>query len=99
MHGRSFALMNDAGDYRGRYIGKSPMQAASKAFTEMRHKNQGDNFEDFQQFTIREITRGSKHKIYNYSGKYIKYGMEQKIELGKNRTLCFFGKNYIKKLK
>ena len=64
---RNFKLINSiTGDYYGRYIGKTPKQAANKAFTSLFKRNPNN---EIKEFSIVECTRHSKKKIYNYYGK------------------------------
>jgi hypothetical protein len=66
---RNFKLINSStGEYYGRYIGKTPKQAANKAFSSLLRKKYIQNNEIIN-FSIIECTRYSKNKIYNYYGK------------------------------
>ncbi len=60
-------------EYQGRYCGKKPKQAANKAFSSIikemkKNGNQKGGFNSDVNFSIRECTRNSKHKEYNYVG-------------------------------
>ena len=102
---RSFVIINNDGEHVGRYLGNTPIQAASKAFTYIRHNNRGMLFNEFSELKIKETTRGSQHKIYDYKGRFAKYDNPQDIDCGRqghceyNRIVRYSGKNVIKKLK
>ena len=60
-------------EYQGRYCGRKPKQAANKAFSSIikemkKNGNQYGGFNVDVNFSIRECTRNSKHKEYNYVG-------------------------------
>lgn len=59
---RTYKVMNGEGHEYGRYTGL-PRQAASKAFTAITKKN--PDLKDIT-ITLRETTRDSKHKTYQY---------------------------------
>jgi hypothetical protein len=64
---RNFKLINYiTGEHYGRYIGKTPKQAANKAFSSLLKKKNND---EIKKFSIIECTKHSKKKIYNYYGK------------------------------
>lgn len=58
----------------GRYSGRTPKQAASKAFTAIIKNNGGSNncINNNYSFLLRECTRGFKSKEKEYEGKRIK---------------------------
>ena len=69
---RYFRLINNiTGKSFGRYRGKTPKQAANKAFTALvkRKRNQYNN--GIINFSIIECTRYSDKKIYKYTGERI----------------------------
>ena len=71
---RFFKLMNEDGSTTGRYAGKRPRQAASKAFTNMmkeKHKT-GNTTEGEFEMKLVECTRGSACKVYSYVGERVK---------------------------
>lgn len=60
-------------EYQGRYCGKKPKQAANKAFSSIikdmkKNGNQQGGVNVDINFSIRECTRNSRHKEYNYVG-------------------------------
>lgn len=64
---RNFKLINNiTGEHYGKYLGKTPKQAANKAFNSLLKRNQNN---ELINFSIIECTRHSKKKIYNYYGK------------------------------
>lgn len=83
---------------KGRFTGKAPGQAASKAFTALYKKNpraqygQGINvnlnlnINEPINFSIIECTRGSKHKTFYYTGIRHKLDEERIIELKDSRS-------------
>ena len=54
----------------GRYCGKKPKQAARKALSRVVEKNEVENGKNLV-FLIKECTRGSKKKMYAYSGSRV----------------------------
>lgn len=60
-------------EFQGRYCGRKPKQAANKAFSSIikdmkKNGNQHGGVNVDINFSIRECTRNSKHKEYNYVG-------------------------------
>lgn len=60
-------------EYQGRYCGRKPKQAANKAFSSIikdmkKNGNQKGGVNVDINFSIRECTRNSRHKEYNYIG-------------------------------
>ena len=75
---RYFKIVDDDGTSYGRFQGKTPKQAANKAFTAITRKaknkahQEGEIFNDEYDcsFTVRECTRGKRgKKMYHYIGK------------------------------
>lgn len=66
---RYFKLMHN-NTIGGRYCGKKPKQAANKAFSSIikENKKNGVSVDNEIAFSIKECTRNSKHKEYNYIG-------------------------------
>lgn len=63
----------------GRYVGKTPMQAAKKAFTQLaRRVNEGAECE--YTFTIQESTQGCKKAKRSYHGKRVKLDEPQTVQ-------------------
>ena len=80
---RSFTVSGKSG---GRYISKSPMAAAKKAFTQKCKKANKKGVCSFD-ITLRETTQGSKQKVYKYKIKRTKLKTPLKIKLGKNDVI------------
>jgi len=89
---RYFRLVyND--EVQGRFTGKMPKQAASKAFTSLYKQNkkmqhgQGMNLnvEEPISFSIIECTRGIKHRKFYYTGIRHKLDKERTIEIRDHR--------------
>lgn len=59
-------------DYTGRFIGKSAQRQAEKALTELCHAK-GIRGQCTLYIEMRETTQGSKHKLYAYHAKRMKY--------------------------
>ena len=59
-------------DYTGRFVGKSAQRAASKALTELCHAK-GIRGQCTLYIEMRETTQNSKHKVYAYQAKRVKY--------------------------
>ena len=59
-------------DYTGRFVGKSAQRSASKALTELCHAK-GIRGQCTLYIEMRETTQGSKHKVYAYQAKRVKY--------------------------
>lgn len=68
-------------DDGGRYHGKSPLQAAKKAFGQHCRRS-GKKTCKRTPFTVTEVTQNSKHKSYNYVGERRKLKDPQTIERG-----------------
>ena len=72
---RSFKVkLPDDTDYKGRFTGLTPYQAANKALSKYFRNQENVNITDNNQilFSIKESTRGTHKKIYNYQGCRIK---------------------------
>lgn len=97
---RSFKLTSVDEEYdnvhEGRYMGRTPMQAASKAFTYLKRYN-NYNSNESHDFTIRETTRGSRCRTYTYDGKYVTYDYNTSVQMGRDKVIRFSGYNQIKK--
>lgn len=65
---RYFKVVNDEGVNGARFTGDTPKQAANKAFMKMlqEYKMTGEPIPENQNIKIRESTRGSKRKTYNF---------------------------------
>ena len=92
-------------EYKGRYCGKKPKQAANKAFSSiiknMKKNLDGEGIHVDINFSIRECTRNSRHKEYNYVGfrEQLDKHVEVEIinELGNVKTIVYGFKNKISK--
>jgi len=82
--GRRYFKIIDNNKLIGKYFGKTPKQAASKAFSFLVKTNK-----NIKTFSIIECTKNSKNKIYKYTGKRIKI---------KNPYIRIFNKNNIQKV-
>jgi len=75
---RYFKLINNTNGNNktfGRYRGKTPKQAAKKAFSSLIKRNYNElnkSTNDNINFSIIECTSNSKNKIYNYFGKRLR---------------------------
>jgi len=73
-------------EYQGRYCGRKPKQAANKAFSSIikemkKNGNQKGGVNVDINFSIRECTRNSKHKEYNYVGVREKLGEPVDVQI------------------
>lgn len=87
---RRYFKLNYNNKYIGKYYGKMPKQAASKAYSFLIKKLgllESSNYN----FTIREYTKNSKLKIFNYSGSRIK--LDNAITVG-SRQYNFINQIY-----
>jgi hypothetical protein len=84
----------------GRYCGRKPKQAASKALTAIIKSTDGEVNQPVK-FLITECTRGSKKKSYSYSGEQKKIDpvtVEIKREDGKINKIVYKKSNVISKI-
>ena len=65
------------------YTGKSPKQAAQKAFTQLRKKS---NSNKKIKFSIKETTQDSKKKVYTYEGSRNKLDTPQIVQYGSGKN-------------
>jgi len=93
-------------EFQGRYCGRKPKQAANKAFSSIvkdmkKNGNQKGGVNVDINFSIRECTRNSKHKEYNYVGvrQELKDPVEVKInnEDGSVKKITYSFHNKISK--
>ena len=93
-------------EFQGRYCGRKPKQAANKAFSSIvkdmkKNGNQKGGVNVDINFSIRECTRNSKHKEYNYVGvrEELKDPVEVKInnEDGSVKKITYSFHNKISK--
>lgn len=89
------------GEEIGRFSGKKPKQAANKALTSIIRSNVLDGTDLTGQninFSVRECTRGSKHKEYKYNGIREKLENPTYVHIGapgKGKEIIY---NYINKV-
>ena len=72
---RSFKVkLPDDTEYKGRFTGLTPYQAANKALSKYFRNHENVNLTENNQilFSIKESTRGTNKKVYNYQGCRIK---------------------------
>ena len=84
----------------GRYRGRNPRQAASKAYTKLLKSDELDGSEETT-LHIKESTRGGNRRIFAYSANREELKNPQKVELvGPNgpRVICYRFKNRISKI-
>lgn len=86
---RTFKIKDKDGETYGHFTGKTPSQAASKAFNSIL-KN-GSKKANSLNFTIVESTQGSNKKEYTYHGKREKLDKPVELQIG--------GKKIVKKYK
>ena len=93
-------------EYQGRYCGRKPKQAANKAFSSIikdmkKNGNQKGGVNVDINFSIRECTRNSRHKEYNYIGvrEHLKepVAVDIKNEDGSVKNITYSYKNKISK--
>ena len=93
-------------EYQGRYCGRKPKQAANKAFSSIikdmkKNGNQKGGVNVDINFSIRECTRNSRHKEYNYVGvrEHLKepVAVDIKNEDGSVKNITYSFKNKISK--
>ena len=66
------------------YTGKTPKQAAQKAFTQLRKKN---NSNKKIKFSIKETTQDSAKKVYMYEGSRNKLDTPQIVQYGSGKNV------------
>ena len=102
---RSFKVqLPDETEFRGRFTGLTPYQAANKALSKYFRNNENTNLDTgYVLFSISESTRGSKRSIYTYKGTRIK--LEKAItysiksSTGEDRIITKQYKNQLVKVK
>ena len=84
------------GQKYGRYKGKYPSNAASKAFSQLAKiiNLKNSNKKNHMVFTIREITQGSDNKNWTYVGTRVELNQPIVKKIG-NKTVKFNYKNII----
>jgi hypothetical protein len=90
----------------GRYRGSTPKQAASKAYSkyvqDMKSQGQPININNPITIKIKELTRGSKHKIYTYTAKRLMFLNPVEVHINgfnNQHHVTYKYKNLIKKIK
>lgn len=79
----------------GRYMAKTPLGAAKKAFTQLCRKNNTQTCSN-KKFVLKETTKGSKNKEYKYVGSRNK--LSKPIKVPTNYYLVKY-KSVVKSLK
>jgi hypothetical protein len=108
MFNRYFSFVDpQTGISRGRYTGKGPQQAASKCFTKyvqvQMHSLRPPVQRNFRLY-MREVTRGSPHKIYAYECTRIVLQQPQEIRIrdvqsGAERLIVHRHKNRVNRVR
>ena len=99
--GRFFKLITNEGVARGRFSGNKPKHAANKALTAI-IKSMGKDaaVNNVIPFTIKECTRGSKTKLYSYTGQRLQLDKPIEVNIGKGadqKTILYKFTNQVKK--
>jgi hypothetical protein len=82
--GRFFKLITAGGDAHGRFSGNKPKQAANKALTAIIKSMGSEDAKDkVIPFTIKECTRGSRTKLYSYTGHRVELETPMEVRIGK----------------
>jgi len=90
----------DGGAYFGRFKGKSPKQAATKAFSSIyeTRKEKKISVSEKIYFELQEVTRGSKRKTHFYVGERVKLDVPIQVTRGgKVFNFEFSNKIYVDK--
>lgn len=104
---RFFKLYNaDTGESFGRYVGKTPKQAACKGYSQLLRKMRKDgkkvNANTQTTIYLRESTRGSSKKLYGYSASRVKLDQPQRHEIvkqdGGKKVVEYKHRNTVKKV-
>lgn len=95
---RYFKLIVGDDEPRGRFSGKKPKQAASKALTALlnERRSNGDTTEGNFSFTMVECTRGCNRKSYNYTGYRKKLDEPLTVKIG-DREVTYSYENHVAK--
>jgi hypothetical protein len=98
---RCFKIKSENNELIGRYIGDSPYQAANKALSEIiRLKEKNKEIIEYPLvFSLIEVTKGSKNKIYSYTGIREELNEPIKYKLNNNQTIEKKYKNRLRKIK
>jgi hypothetical protein len=81
---RYFKMIHEQNLHKGKYIGRKPKQAASKALTSIwrnEMKNGNDVTGKTLNIVIKEFTRNKTHKIHEYEGTRIKLDKPTEVKL------------------
>ena len=99
---RSFTIIDfpKKGQEYGRYLSKSPSNAASKAFSQLSRiiNLKNSNKKNHMVFTIRETTQGSPEKSYTYIGTRVELN-QPVVQNIAGKTITYRFKNIISKYK
>lgn len=101
---RYFKVIVSGGDPHGRFSGTKPKQAATKALTSIlrTRKTNKESTAGEIKFCIRECTRGSKQKTYNYIGERVKLENPMTVQIGggdNQKTITYKFNNRVMKNK
>ncbi len=101
---RYFKLITntDTKETRGRFSGFKPKQAANKALTSLLKTMKGGKKTEKIKFSIIECTKGSKGKVYHYTGQRIELEHPMTVTIkdnhsGQDRTIVYKYQNNIMK--
>jgi len=95
---RYFKIVCDDGNCRGRFSGKKPKQAANKALTSILREKKGLKGGGKLNFSICECTRGSKCKVYYYTGERKKLDSPMDVTIG-DKKITYRFQNVVQKAK
>ena len=86
---RHFKVVSVSGNKKefGNYDGRTPLQAAGKAFKQICIKMGKNKNSCKLEFTIRETTQGSKKKEYKYLGEYKKLSKPRVKQFGRTKVV------------
>lgn len=100
---RHFNYVSADGEVSGRYSGQKPKQAANKVYSALwrARKAAGKQVTGKIKFSIRECTRGSKHKTYYYVGVRDKLDKPTKVPIqtggGESKIVKYYYSNNVMK--
>ena len=80
----------------GKFIGKVPKQAASKACSVAMRNREATGVNTIVKICIQETTKGSRHKIYYYDCSREKLACPQVIQLSNGKTINYQYNNTVK---
>ena len=89
---KTYVLVNKKGESEGRFTGRTPGQAATKAFTSV-CRNSNKKTAKNVPISIRQT---GTEKVYNYSGSRTKLRQPVEVEVG-DSTITYNYKNKVKR--